>query len=447
MSEPSRFHHLQTGTPESAWARVVGRAAPVAAPGPAHHLVVLAAHPDDETLGAGGLIATSAAAGARVTVVVATAGEGSHPDSSTVSRTELAVIRRRELYAALTELAPNAEIQLLGLPDGHLAEHVEDLVAGLTVVGAGTYLVTPWAEDGHPDHEACARAGAMVSERVGATHWQYPLWAWHWARPGEDALPHDRLRAVRLGAPAVAAKTAAIACHASQHQPLSPAGGDEPILHDGMLAHFRRDCEIFVAIERGDSGSRGYFEQLYARDADPWGLGERFYEQRKRAILLASLPRPRFRRAFEPGCAIGLLSIELARRCDEVVAWDIARPAVEQTWRRLAPHGHARASLGAIPDEWPQGHFDLIVLSEVAYYCHDLDALRARLEAALTPDGVLVACHWRHPAPLHPHSAATVHAALGAGRHLVASHVEDDFLLEMWTRTSMSVATAEGIVP
>ncbi len=338
-------------------------------------------------------------------------------------------------------------MRLLGLPDGRLAEHADDLAAGLAAAGRCTHLVTPWSADGHPDHEACGRAGATVSQDAGAAHWQYPLWAWHWARPGDDAFPDGRLRAIRLDPAAAAAKAAAMACHVSQHQPLSPAVGDEPILHDGMLAHFRRDREIFLASGQDEVVSREYFDELYARDGDPWRLDERFYEQRKRATLLATLTRPRFRRAFEPGCATGLLTAELARRCDEVVAWDIAGVAVERARRRLATTRHVQVGVGAIPDEWPDGRFDLVVLSEVGYYCTDLDALTARVEASLCDDGVLVACHWRHPAPMHPHSAGTVHAALGAGRHLVVSHVEDDFLLQAWTRTGISVATAEGIVP
>jgi hypothetical protein len=71
-----------------------------------------------------------------------------------------------------------------------------------------------------------------------------------------------------------------------------------------------------------------------------------------------------------------------------------------------------RVERGAIPDEWPEGEFDLVILSEVGYYCRDLAALAKRAWAALTDHGVLVACHWRHPAPDHPHTAAEVYAAL-----------------------------------
>jgi hypothetical protein len=62
-------------------------------------VVVLAAHPDDETLGAAGLVARLARAGARVSYVIASDGEASHPDSPTTSVEELVRTRRHELLA------------------------------------------------------------------------------------------------------------------------------------------------------------------------------------------------------------------------------------------------------------------------------------------------------------------------------------------------------------
>lgn len=79
------------------------------------------------------------------------------------------------------------------------------------------------------------------------------------------------------------------------------------------------------------AASAEYFDRLYSRHRDPWGLSERFYERRKRDLVFASLPRAHYGRAFEPGCAIGALTAALAQRCDEVVAWDGAQAAVDQT--------------------------------------------------------------------------------------------------------------------
>ena len=167
---------------------------------------------------------------------------------------------------------------------------------------------------------------------MAARCWQYPIWVWHWGDPdAADVLPWDETGRVELGPHEQEAKRRAIAAHVSQHRALSEQPGDEAILRPGMLAHFARPFETFVIVAGGgtDAGEPAYFDRLYAQAADPWGLGTRFYELRKRALLLAALPRAAFRRAFEPGCAIGLLTEELARRCGQVVAWDVADAAVE----------------------------------------------------------------------------------------------------------------------
>ena len=428
-------------------APLVDRPPTVPPPGPADHLLVVAAHPGDETLGAGGLIASAAAAGADVTVVIATDGDTSNPAFADHSPDALASIRRREVYAAVSALAPRAQVELLGLPDGRLDQHMDDLVAALERLGATcTHVASTWSGDRHADYEACAQAAGRVSAIGSARHWQFPVRAWAWTQPGGDDLAAAQLRGVRLDAAARQAKAAAIECHVSQHQPLSAGPAAEAILDAAMLEHFRRDTELFIVESVGEVVSGNFFEELYAREEDPWKLNERFYERRKRAAILAALTKPRFRRAFEPGCATGLLTGELAARCDEVVAWDIAGAAVERAADRLRDAGSVEFGVGAIPEQWPGGRFDLIVLSEVGYYCTDLDALVRRIGESLDDDGVLVACHWRRSAPLHPHTAGAVHAAIGSGHHLVVSHVEDDFLLQLWTRSGMSVAAAEGIV-
>jgi SAM-dependent methyltransferase len=190
----------------------------------------------------------------------------------------------------------------------------------------------------------------------------------------------------------------------------------------------------------------GYFDALYTGADDPWGLAERFYERRKRALLLASLPRERFARAFEPGCATGLITHELGLRCEQVVATDIAPRAVALARDRCEQQPHVLIEQADFPAALPVGTFELVVLSEVGYYCPDLDVLRAAVDALLSTDGVLVACHWRHDAPDHPHSAGAVHSALGIGRHRLAQHSEDDFLLDVWSGRALSVAQRDGIV-
>lgn len=180
-----------------------------------------------------------------------------------------------------------------------------------------------------------------------------------------------------------------------------------------------------------------YFEQLYADSSDPWQLAERHYEQRKYDLTLAALPRPRYGRAFEPGCSIGVLTRQLATRCDELVATDPVESPLERA-RATVEASHVTFERGRVPDDWPDGSFDLIVLSELLYYLSAQERLEVRAAAvdSLAPDGHLVLVHWRHPFEVATCTGDVAHAEMRLGDDLVAvvEHVETDFRLEVLTR-------------
>ena len=194
-----------------------------------------------------------------------------------------------------------------------------------------------------------------------------------------------------------------------------------------------------------------YFAAMYAGAEDPWGFRSRWYEQRKREVTLAALTRPRYRRAFEPGCSIGVLTAALADRCDEVVAADVDECAVSTARSELARHGHVRVERLSVPQEWPDGMFDLVVISEVAYYLArpELEQLLDCAVGSLAPRGTLLACHWRHPVPDYPATGDDVHQRLLARPELsqAVSHVEEDFRLDLLTLgPAPSPARREGLV-
>ncbi len=194
-----------------------------------------------------------------------------------------------------------------------------------------------------------------------------------------------------------------------------------------------------------------YFADMYAGAEDPWGFRSRWYEQRKREVTLAALTRPRYRRAFEPGCSIGVLTAALADRCDEVVAADVDERAVTTARRSLAPRGNVQVERLSLPQEWPDGMFDLVVISELAYYLGpaELDQLLDCAVGSLAPRGTLLACHWRHPVPEYPATGDEVHERLLARPelHHAVSHVEEDFRLDLLTLGSLpSPARREGLV-
>jgi SAM-dependent methyltransferase len=200
------------------------------------------------------------------------------------------------------------------------------------------------------------------------------------------------------------------------------------------------------------SSSLEYFDGLYEHSDDPWKLREGWYERRKRSLTLALLPRPRYRNAFEPGCANGELTAGLAARCEALLAADLHERAVQLARERVAGMPQVRVEQRTVPREWPTeaGPFDLIVISEFAYYLDaaDLETLAARIAASLTTDGTLLACHWRRPFAEALESADHAHALFDArcGLSRLAHHDEADLLIDVWSRDARSVAQREGLL-
>lgn len=195
-----------------------------------------------------------------------------------------------------------------------------------------------------------------------------------------------------------------------------------------------------------------HFDQMYAASADPWGFGTRWYEARKYAISLALLPDEHYGDAFEPGCSIGVLTEQLAARCDRLLACDGSAAAVRQAAARTARQPNVRVQRRVIPGGWPAGEFDLIVLSELLYYFagDDLPKVLDRATAALGPGGTLLAVHWRHPVADYPRTGDEVHRYLAgqAGLARLVEHCEPDFLADVYLRTDgepLSVAQAGGL--
>lgn len=180
----------------------------------------------------------------------------------------------------------------------------------------------------------------------------------------------------------------------------------------------------------------GYFDEMYRDDPDPWSFRSSWYERRKRDLILASLPRSRFASAYEPACANGETSAELAGRVDSLLCSDFSAEALALARRRLAGLENVRLAGHCLPAEWPQGRFDLIVLGELGYYLapDDWASVCQRAAASLQPGGVLVACHWRHPIEGCALMGDAVHEYLARAMRTAAvvSHVEKDFRLELW---------------
>jgi SAM-dependent methyltransferase len=208
-----------------------------------------------------------------------------------------------------------------------------------------------------------------------------------------------------------------------------------------------------------------HFDALHRRSDDPWQVRSRWYERRKRAVLLAMLPRARYGLVFEPGCSVGGNTRALALRCDRLVACDSSLAALERARTALADDiaaapgadaAPARACIElqpwALPHRWPEAPIDLMVVAELAYYLPPADyrEFLARAPDRLAPGGQLAMCHWRGAVPDAAGGGGdAVHAlaldAFGrAGLARVAHYGDADFRVDVWQRGGeASVAHAE----
>lgn len=139
-----------------------------------------------------------------------------------------------------------------------------------------------------------------------------------------------------------------------------------------------------------------YFTALYQADADPWRFASSDYERQKYAATLAALPRQVYRRGFEVGCSIGVLTSQLAGRCGHLLAVDVVDQALAQARTRCAGFPGVWLERMEVPGELPSGSFDLLILSEVVYYwsIDDLERMAEFARRAVEPGGDIVLVHW-----------------------------------------------------
>ena len=184
------------------------------------------------------------------------------------------------------------------------------------------------------------------------------------------------------------------------------------------------------------SVSLDYFEGLYLAKDDPWDLATKWHDQRKYAVTVASLPRERYRRCYEPGASIGLLTRLLAARCDEVLAVDSVDSAVEQAREVVRDLPNVRVERAILPAELPDGTFDLIVVGDLLYYlsAEDLAATVDGLLSRLEPGGDLVSVHFRDRENGGNYDGFNAHQTLGgqAGLTPIVHHSDEWFLLDVW---------------
>jgi predicted TPR repeat methyltransferase len=163
----------------------------------------------------------------------------------------------------------------------------------------------------------------------------------------------------------------------------------------------------------GESLAPSFFNAIYADDPDPWSFATSEYENTKYAVTLAALPRAHYASALEIGCSIGVLTEQLAARCDRLLSLDVAERALAQARERCAHRPGVTFERMQVPEAFPAGHFDLVVVSEVGYYWSMADLRRARdlIVEHLTPGGQVILVHFTVEVETYPISGDAVHEA------------------------------------
>ncbi len=216
--------------------------------------LVLSPHPDDETLGCGGLLTLAERAGRRGHVLILTDGAASHPNSPSYPAERLTALRREEARAALAALGlPEGRLGFLDLRDAATPSAgpafdaaVDAIAAQAEAVGARTLLVT-WGHDPHCDHETAAAMARVAAERLGLRLLAYPVWGLH--RPRGEAFSGPAPRGHRLDiAAAQAAKRQAIDCYASQMTRMIDDDPSAFCFEAAQLAPFLGSVETFIEV-------------------------------------------------------------------------------------------------------------------------------------------------------------------------------------------------------
>lgn len=217
-------------------------------------VIVVAPHPDDETLGCGGAIALLCDKGYRVKVLVISDGTGSHPNSQTYPAPLLQSVRSQETIAALGILGvESSAISFLQLKDGALPTVTSPTFAGAKALCLSYLQATlpdtiflPWRFDPHADHRASWQLiqAAVLSLGITPQIIEYPIWDWDLKQQVE--LNSSKIAGWRLDIQSVLPrKIQAIAAYRSQ---LGQLIDDDPAgfcLSAEMLTNFTRPWEVY----------------------------------------------------------------------------------------------------------------------------------------------------------------------------------------------------------
>ena len=391
---------------------------------PWNRTLVVAPHPDDESLGCGGLMALLARRGQEVHVLFTSDGSDVAPRLPQVlSRRPPRHPRGRGPAGLRRDRRPAGAGDLPAATGyGRAARRanptyapalnrIKDYLGDLSP----DVVLVPWRRDPHTDHRATWFLLREATRQLGYPgKWiEYPIWMWNTDR-ADDLPQEDEMIGWQLDVSAVLEqKETAIRAHASQ---LTDLIDDDPTgfrLDEGFLHYFLRPTEVYFedAEKREHSLPTDYFDRVYAASDDPWSFETSDYEREKYATTLAAIAGKTFPRALEIGCSIGVLTEQLAPQCGYLLGVDASELPLEKAARRLRHLPRVELRQMSLPAEFPDDKYDLILLSEVGYYWsrEDLRNGIEKITDALHPGGTLLLVHYTPYIPDYPLTGDEVH--------------------------------------
>ena len=219
---------------------------------PGSSLVVLGAHPDDESLGCGRLMSLWRRRVGDVIAVLATAGESCLEH---IGRTPPGLARRRMLeWENATEDLGVTTLHRAELPDGEVEAHRGQLRVVLEkAVRAAprpVVIAAPWRHDPHPDHQACGAVAEEVAADLGVAVLEFPVWMTFWCEPDSSAAQAARL--VRIVTDEIAEQDHERACARYESQILPLADDLTAVVPAEMLEHHRQQLLLLMADDETD---------------------------------------------------------------------------------------------------------------------------------------------------------------------------------------------------
>lgn len=192
-------------------------------------------------------------------------------------------------------------------------------------------------------------------------------------------------------------------------------------------------------MENKQSLDSEYFKGVYDANDDPWNFETSEYEAKKYKATIAALPDNHYENALEIGCSIGVLTQLLAQRCDHLLATDISDKALELAQMRCEKIENVTFKKLNFQYELPEDQFDLIMISEVAYYLspQDWEEAIVTLHHRLKKGGNIVLVHWLPEVHDYPQTGDEVHQTfeklMNGKMTSVFSNRAESYRIDVWT--------------